>query len=105
MPALSIDHWSALREAGELENALFDGYPPPGDLLIGTHNKGAMRVAAVRLGVNEKSLRRRAVLPDPPGTITNRFGTPIDWGMYREPSSKDETDELKATVELYERTG
>ena len=105
MPALSIDHEMALYEAAAVENALFDGYPPPGDLVIGTHDKGAMRVAAVRVGVNEQSLRRRIGTPEAPGAIEKRFGISVDWSMYRPKLPVDETEELEATVELYKREG
>lgn len=105
MPALSIDAWTALREAAEVENALRDGHPPPGELVIGSHGKGAIRVAAIRLQVSDQSLRRRIGSPECPGLITKRFGFFVDWGMYRPKPETDETEELKATIALYEQHG
>jgi hypothetical protein len=104
VPALSIDQERAKYEAAAVENALFDGYPPPGQILIGRHTVGAVREAANRLNIPDQTLRRRVGTPDSPGMITIRWGISVDWGMYRH-QEPDETEELKAAVELHEKYG
>lgn len=81
MPAWTQDEYSALIEIAEIENALLDGYPPfP---LIGSHEKGAIRIAAERMGLCAQSLRRRVGTPNDRGGSELRYGLRPDWTLYR----------------------
>lgn len=89
MPAFSIDQYDAMREVAEVENALFDGHRPPGLAIIGSHNhRGAIAVAAFRLGIEQQSLRRRVGTPGLPGASFRKLGLSVDWSMFREPPSQ-----------------
>lgn len=84
MPAWAIDEDRALRQVAEVENALFDGAPPFPH--IGSHQKGAIRLAAERMGMCDQTLRRRVGTPEHVGAIERRYGFRVDWAMYRPPA-------------------
>jgi hypothetical protein len=71
----------AIREIAEIENALFDGAPAaPGR---SGHLRGCHRVAALRLGASESSLRRRHGIPGEQGSVARRWQLEVDWAFYR----------------------
>lgn len=83
MPAYSLDRDQAIYEIAHVENALYDGYAPPGQVLLGSHQETALRVAADRIGVEQQSIRGRCGTPKKIGSTQRRWNVAVDWSMYR----------------------
>lgn len=85
MPTWSTDRERALYEIALVENALIDGYPPPGKGVLGSHQKSAIRIAADALGIDQQHLRNRIGSPDVRGRIERHYADlRVDWSVYRE---------------------
>lgn len=92
MPAYSLTFARALREVADIENALFDGFPPPGQVLIGRHEKTCIRLVADANSDSFQSLIRRIGDPKKPGGSYRHFlkgkhpearKLLVDWARYR----------------------
>lgn len=68
----------ALRRVAAIEQALKDGFKPPG-ALRGRNEKAALAVAAERLGVSRLTLAAQVA----EGGFFERLGVKVDWSLYR----------------------
>jgi hypothetical protein len=83
MPVFSLTLEEAQREIAEVEKALQEGYPPPGQVLLGRHEKTATRQAADALGVVPQSLIGRIGSPQKAGSAHRAYGIRVDWTLFR----------------------
>lgn len=82
MPA-PVSRDRAIYEIAHVENAMRDGFARG---VSGSNNRGPVRVAAVRMGVNPSGLASRIGTADDPGTIfRNHTDLSVDWSLERLP--------------------
>ena len=107
MPVLSVDLMDAIQEVAHVENALIDGYAPPGGQDIGSHARTAIRKAADDLGIDPQALRRRVGMANCVGAHARRFKLAVDWDVYRptERFSHITDEQAMEAIRAYERTG
>ena len=80
----------AVREIAAVEQALGEGYPPPG--MAGDNTvRGAVRIAADRLNLPQQTLFNRVGNSDSPGTNYRRFNLAVDWSKYQPSETPAET--------------
>jgi Calcineurin-like phosphoesterase len=124
MQTITIDRDQAIREIAAVERALEEGFPPPPLPKGGNKEvKGAVTIAAERLGVSPRTLANRIGTDRLPGSLKRYFGLEVDWSKYKplppsnspelpadEPSDpivvrrlRDENANLRAALKLAER--
>jgi hypothetical protein len=100
MKTIGISRDEAIKQIAAVERALEEGHPPPpGD----GRNKGALSVAADRLGISINTLRNRTGAPGAPGILKRIFDLVVDWDKYKprlSPPSGSKASQIRSSDDL-----
>ena len=101
---LRTNREQALHEIQVVEDALTQGFPPPG---TGNTVQGALLVAAQKLGVARSTLVYRVGRPTSVGIYERYFGLKVDWSKYNPrlepPPTKEFPTEKTVDEQIIER--